>query len=243
MKYLGSKARIVNDLKELVCDGRKPGQFVVDPFCGGCNFIDRIPNPRYISDSHYYLIAMWDRLVNHNWDPPSHVSEDLYKELQHNPRGHEPWLVGFVGFGCSFGAKWFAGYARGNTRNYALETARALRLQADRLQGSIIEHRHYQNIVIPDNSIIYCDPPYNRTTEYDQEFNSSRFWDWVRQMIAKGHRVYVSEYQAPSDFVCIYEKPVNCSIAENRKETRIEKLFTQSSCLSLMQKLNISFED
>lgn len=36
-------------------------------------------------------------------------------------------LTGFVGFGCSFGGKWFGGYAKNKTNtNYALQSKKSL---------------------------------------------------------------------------------------------------------------------
>ena len=61
----------------------------------------------------------------------------------------------------------------------------------------------YDEVDIPANAVIYCDPPYKGTAEYKEgNFNHAKFWEWVREK-SKTHNVYVSEYQAPEDFEVI----------------------------------------
>jgi len=63
----------------------------------------------------------------------------------------------------------------------------------------------YRLVKIPEKAVIYCDPPYQRTKEYSEGgFNHLEFWDWVRET-SQTHNVYISEYQAPSDFESILE--------------------------------------
>jgi len=42
--------------------------------------------------------------------------------------------------------------------------------------------------------------------EEDDDFDSGKFWDWVRVKVSQGHDVFISEYKAPSDFVCVWVK-------------------------------------
>ena len=65
---------------------------------------------------------------------------------------------------------------------------------------------YYDKLEIPTKSIIYCDPPYKGTTKNYNEFDNDKFWEWVRRMSKQGHEVYVSEYEAPTDFECIWKK-------------------------------------
>ena len=65
--------------------------------------------------------------------------------------------------------------------------------------------KSYNEIEIPKDAIIYCDPPYAGTAEYKEGgFNHKEFWDWVRK-ISKTNKVYISEYTAPCDFKTILE--------------------------------------
>ena len=181
------------------------------------------------------------KALQNNFELPEYVSEDLYKDIRMNKDRHSPALVGFVGFGCSYSGKWFGGFARNvsaskpdaellnrTTRNYCAESKRNLLKQIPRLSGVVFLNKSYDEIEIPANSIIYCDPPYEGTTKYkDGGFDHSAFWEWVRIKHFEGHAVFVSEYRAPSDFITVWEKEVNNSLTKDRGSKQgIEKLFT-----------------
>ena len=79
---------------------------------------------------------------------------------------------------------------------------------------------------IPENSIIYCDPPYQNTdkTFKEKQFNHDKFWQWCRDMAVKGHTVFISEYNAPEDFECIWRMEVP-NTHPNQKKKATECLF------------------
>ncbi|MDD3417562.1 MAG: hypothetical protein PHY47_26820 [Lachnospiraceae bacterium] len=57
-----------------------------------------------------------------------------------NKDNYDKWYVGFVGFLCSFGSKFFGGYARGknnsgDARNYAMESYNNLNKQSPNLRN------------------------------------------------------------------------------------------------------------
>ena len=96
------------------------------------------------------------------------------------------------------------------------------------------KHGGYSEFTYPPNSIIYCDPPYANTTNYkgNNKFSHELFWEWVRDMTKVGHQVFISEYTAPEDFTCVYEKEVTSGLGAiagsevTKKAT--EKLFIYS---------------
>lgn len=96
------------------------------------------------------------------------------------------------------------------------------------LQGVNLICSSYLELDIPSNSLIYCDPPYRGTTSYaDRGFNHDLFWDWCRKKTDEGHKVFVSEYNAPKDFECVWEKKVNNTLVKDTGSKQgIEKLFT-----------------
>ena len=69
------------------------------------------------------------------------------------------------------------------------------------LQGVWFEHSSYDALDIPLNSIVYCDSPYKGTTQYKDKFDHEPYWEWCREQVKKGHKVFISEYNAPEDFV------------------------------------------
>lgn len=231
MRYLGSKGRHAKKLLEVMNLVRKPGQTFVEPFAGGFNLTIHAKNPRIAADINPYVVALF-RAAQRGWIPPDEVTPELYADIKNNKDRYPPELVGFVGFGCSFGGKFFAGYARdkkGGGRNYASESKRSVLKQARALSGADIRCCDYREIPTPPNSLIYCDPPYANTTGYGETPTSDHgaFWTWCRDKKASGHVVFVSEYTAPDDMACILETNTHTNFSSSRKNasTRIEKLF------------------
>ena len=52
------------------------------------------------------------------------------------------------------------------------------------------------------------------------------FYKWCRAMKEDGHTVFVSEYNMPSDFKCIWQKEVTNAMNLTSTKKPIEKLFT-----------------
>ena len=145
--------------------------------------------------------------VQGGYDLPETITEDQYQYIRAN-KDADPVLAGFVGFGCSFGGKWFGGYARnkGGT-NYAAQSKRSLLKDMATLGGAEFICGDYRKVPIPPGAVVYADPPYNNTTGYNNEkFDSTEFWRAMRLLADTGHTVYISEQTAPPDFICVWEK-------------------------------------
>jgi DNA adenine methylase len=226
MKYLGSKNKISKYLLPILLQNRNNKTWI-EPFVGGANLIDKIDGNRIGNDNNHYLISLFIALQN-GYIPPDTISKDLYIDIKNNKENYPKELVGFVGFCCSFGAKFFNGYATDKTnRNYALEGKTNLLKQIKNLQNVKFFCGNYYDLDIPENSLIYCDPPYEGTTKYNTKFNHNEFWNWCRNKSLEGHLVYISEYNSPKDFECIFEHETftNFSLQKNINTKRIEKLF------------------
>lgn len=220
---MGSKNKIAKELLPIILKDHNNNVYI-EPFCGGCNIIDKVNGKRIANDSNSYLISLWKALQN-GYVPPETVTREDYYRVKNNIINERPELVAFIGFLCSFGGKWWGGYAFNNKGdNYAARGQRQLLKQIQLLKDVEFLNENYINLVIPDNSIVYCDPPYQNTTKYKDSFNHDAFWDWVRK-ISKNNKVFVSEYVAPEDFECIKEIMVNTPLNKNVREKRIEKLF------------------
>ena len=79
----------------------------------------------------------------------------------------------------------------------------------------------YQDLEIPEKSLIYCDPPYRGTTGYKTGFDNDLFWQWCRDKTTEGHTVLLSEYSAPADFECLIE--IEHYSAFNPDKSKIKK--------------------
>ena len=137
-------------------------------------------------------------------------------------------LTGFVGFGCSFGGKWFGGYARNKTNtNYALQSKRSLLKDMASLMKAEFMCKDYHGVPLPSGCIIYADPPYNNTTGYGREkFSSKEFWEYTRD-VSQNHLMFISEQTAPDDFITVWEKPFTRTLDVNKQNQFkvTEKLF------------------
>lgn len=230
MKYVGSKHRHAKHILPIILKDRKPNDWYVEPFVGSCGTMDKVTGPRIGNDNNYYLIEMWKALQN-GWKPPEQVSLEEYKHIRDNKNLYFPELIGFVGFGCSFGGKWWGGYARGKDNNgkerdYCGESRRNVLKQVPLIKDIIFTCKDYRELTYPTNSIIYLDPPYANTTKYSTtDFDYVEFWEIVRDL-SKHHTVFVSEYIAPNDFECVWSKEVNNTLNLDTGEKKgIEKLF------------------
>jgi DNA adenine methylase len=234
MKYMGSKARIAKHLLPLILADKQPDQFYVEPFAGGMNMICNVDGKRIACDSNYYLIQMWKAIMN-DWEPPRFVSRQAYEIARNSQDKIAPWIVGWVGFNCSYSGKWFGGYAgvvqtkTGTTRNYQEEAFKNTLKQKTLLKGVDFVCCDYKKLQIPSKSIVYCDPPYTNTTNYKDKFDSDVFWLWAQQLARSGHSVFVSEYVAPSLAVQLWEMPVKSSLSANGQhggsKKSVERLF------------------
>lgn len=228
---MGSKNRYAKYLLPIILKDRTPDQWYVEPFVGGCNMIDKVDGKRIGNDNNRALINMWKATQN-GWLPPENMTESRYKEFKE----HQEWQTpeqAFVGIGCSYGGKWFGGFARGNDnngkpRNYAKESAENLKKQISKLSDVDFYSGDYKHFDIPHNSIVYCDPPYFGTTSYREKIKTLEFWEWCDKLVAGSCKVFVSEYQAPEDWKCVWQKEVNSSLTkETGSKKAIERLFTK----------------
>jgi len=233
LRYQGSKKELSKIIHPVILQHRKPGQTWVEPFCGGCNSIDKIEGPRIANDLHPNLIAMW-RALQQGWEPPDEVTEqDWFRLKAEMWRGKVDPLLGFVGFGCAFGGVWFEGFAKDNSgTNYAAQSKRTVLKQIETMKDVQFYNVPYDEVPIPPNSLIYCDPPYDDTKGYRVGgFDHRRFWKWCNRMVAAGHDVFVSEYTAPPDWVPLWQKAVK--MFKNNRAAAAETVSTSDASESV----------
>ena len=231
MKYMGSKARHAKELLPIILANRTEGQWYVEPFVGGANMIDKVDGNRIGADVNEYLAEMW-KAVSIGWNAPEYFDESDYSVVRENKEHYDKALVAYVGFALSYGGKWFGGWRRDRAgkRNYVNEAYKNAQKQFPKLLGVDVRHSSYQDLDIPAKSIIYCDPPYKDTTKYKDSFDHESFYEWCRQKHKEGHQVFVSEYQMPDDFTCVWQKEVNSSLTKDTGSKKAtEKLFTLKS--------------
>lgn len=236
---MGNKNRIANELLSIMLKDRKDGQFYVEPFCGGLGTMDKVKGNRIASDNNKYLIAMWKGLQE-NRKRPYKISRELYSKARKEYNSgtnieFDDFLIGWIGWMASFNGRFYdggySGHIVGKTkRDYISEQIRNTEKQIDKIKGIEFRSCDYRNLDIPKDSIIYCDIPYQNTKKYSTSkgFDYDVFWDWCRKM-SKENLVFISEYQAPDDFICIYEKSITNSMNTTKTYKPTEKLFKLNS--------------
>lgn len=231
MRYLGGKTKIAKKIAEPLLDfwNRSTYSGYAEPFVGSASvasaLVDVIPSEKMIlSDASLDLILLY-QAIQQGWTPPTNVTEIEYKRLNATQPSA---LRGFVGYGCSFGGKFFGGYARGEGRNYAKESCNAINKTVDKLKKATFLYSDFLQLTFNGRYLIYCDPPYANTTRYGNvnTFDHLAFWDVMRNWRRSGHTVVISEYQAPSDFSCIWQYTRSTNIrTKTGNEPRGECLF------------------
>ena len=247
MKYMGGKARFSKEIVPIMLKNRKPNQVFVDLCTGGANIVSEVDGDRIANDKNKYLIAMFKGLQE-NRNRPYEITKDLYniardvyngKENQFNHiMEMDDFMIGWIGWMGSANGRFFdGGYSGksntkiGTVRDYIKEAISNIEKQIPKLNGIDFYDLDYKELVIPDNSIIYCDIPYENTKQYSTSkgFNHLEFWDYARKLSTEGHSVFVSEYNAPSDFRCIWQKEAKSSLSANGhiggNKCSTEKLF------------------
>lgn len=168
MKYLGGKTRIAKEILPIILADRKEGQYFVEPFCGGCNVTDKVLGNRIANDYNEYLIAMFRGLVSGE-KYPEQIERELYNDVRDcfcsGSDKYDIGFMGWVGFMASYRGKFFGGYSGtywrsdGGRIDSMSEAVRGMAKQIPKLQGVEFHSGGYRNLQIPDESIIYCDPP------------------------------------------------------------------------------------
>ena len=237
MQYMGSKNRIAKYIIPIIQSYiTEDTKGYLEPFVGGANVIDKIKHDNKIGcDIHKELIALLSESQTDRVFPIT-ISEEEYIKVKNNRSEYEDWYVGFVGFFGSFGAKFFGGFARRYNEDGSMQDVPSQAIKSYLKQIPFLQNVKFLNksfLELPIDKIkgyvVYCDPPYKGTTSYKTKpFPHDNFWDWVREM-SKNNIVLVSEYNAPDDFECIWEKEHKTGLQAGKQQTRIEKLFIHRS--------------
>lgn len=234
---MGSKNRIAKDILKVILKNREQEQWYVEPFVGGCNVIDKVDGNRMALDLSKYLIAMWKGLQDGEVGI-TRITKEIYDKarIEYNNGTNINFTnfeIGWIGFMASFNGRSFDGGYNGNytKRDYTSESIKNILPQIPFIKDIYFECTSYDNFCYPDDAIIYCDIPYKGTKQYatSANFNHDKFWQWCREMSNKGHEVFISEYNAPTDFECIWSKEITNSMNTDKTYKPIEKLFKYKS--------------
>jgi len=105
--------------------------------------------------------------------------------------------------------------------------------QLERLQQLNFYNTSYEKVPIKQNSIIYCDIPYQGTADYGGDFNHKAFFDWAD---AQANPVFISEYNIDDKrFKLIFKTEKRSLLSSNKSmNVKTEKLYTNKAGLKFL---------
>lgn len=240
MVYQGSKNRLAKFIVPILqdCIDKNNCTTFIDLFCGGCNIVDKIRcENRIANDSNEDLILLLKYVQSDNLITiaPDDCSFDHYVDVR-NDRNHEKYSQVYralIGYMASYGGRYFdGGYGRDSKGGRCIykERLENFKAQAPLLNKIKFLCNDYKKLNLDKikNAVIYCDPPYINTKKYgNQVINYDEFYEFCRRA-AQNNYVFVSEYQMPGDFTCIWQKERKVLQKSDRTigDMAIEKLFT-----------------
>lgn len=251
MRYCGSKRAFAKDIIPFLVGAiRNEDTLFVDMCCGGCSIVSEMPHANKLAvDNNPYVIALWKKLQENvlNGFPgdniPYDITEEQYKSIYQSYLNNDgrwtDFIIGYTGNALSYGGAWFEGYARPNNRGNRIENHCHEAYNGLMKQLANFKHIDTTEFVcasfedfksFKENTVIYIDPPYANTKKYASDFPHDKFYDWCRRLADKGIKIFISEYQMPDDFQCIWQKEkkdgMGTTKTGNKQKIKIEKLFT-----------------
>ncbi len=199
MQFQGGKARQAKAIGAYLRTVDRP--CYLEPFVGAGWVLAEVAShfPTVIAgDIHQDLILM-HRALQNGWVPPTLISEDDWGTARYaEPSPHR----GYVGYQCSWGGKWFRGYARNGYAslygNYANRGIAGTLRVANACKAASYAWADYRAFRPNHNWIVYCDPPYLGTEPIShRRFDTPAFWRLMDAWSDLGATVLVSEQQAP----------------------------------------------
>lgn len=215
MKYIGSKAKIANDIVEILQGyiSQYGIKQYIEPFAGGFNVIDKIRCEYRLGNDIDPLVC---ELVEACRETPALLDElhtptrEEYYAVRDNADKYPLWYRAAVLLFGSYNARVYGGCygataktKSGKIRDYFNEARENFRRQLPALRGIHVGNADYRDLRLParESVLVYCDPPYSDGIGYGGgKFDTAQFWEWCRMQAQNGHIVVISEYAAPDDF-------------------------------------------
>ena len=238
MKYIGSKAKISQDIVKIIHEiiERQNIGIYVEPFVGGFNVIDKVKcNKRVANDIDNIPIDLVQGCLSGDFDLSLLTdipTKPHFYNVRDNPDVYEKayrsaiLLFGSYNarvYGGCYGA--FAKTKQGTIRNYFQEAKRNFEKQLPNLVEIELHNKDYKELNYT-NALIYCDIPYKNSIGYKHSFNHDEFYEWCKEQKNKGNTLLISEYEMPETwFECVWEKEVKTHLNNRNKISKTEKLF------------------
>lgn len=221
--YHGGKNRIGKDLSYIIYDEsiliskeeKRKIRGYCEPFCGMLGVYRHIPelfNDNKMmykaGDINKSVIQMWKE-IKKGWRPSNKlITKNKFMKLKYD--GKSSAEKGFVGHFYGYMGKYFQPFDFRKTKMSLNNSINNVVSIGEKMRDVDFSSGKYKQFSSLKNYVIYCDPPYEKQSHYYKEngehidaFDHREFWEWCRQM-SKNNIIFVSEYNAPKDFIKIW---------------------------------------
>jgi len=229
MAYVGGKSKNSEHILNILNNPKYDGMRYLEPFVGYAHVLRRVNNKKSYKayDANPLLIELLRGIQKGKKYPD--ITKTEYEKLKKSNR--ITFRRAIAAFCYSYNGKEWGGYtissSDGTRSNYPSERKRyynSLR-KNDIFMNTKITLADYKTLK-PKNMLIYCDPPYRDTTDYNTNFDHDKFWNIMRKW-SNNNIVLISEYAAPSDFKTVSKRKKYSSLSgKGASSTRYEKLFS-----------------
>ena len=238
MKYLGSKRRIAKEILAIM-EPLRGERVWVEPFVGGGNLIDKVKGRRIGADVNPATINALKCILDRAQDLPKNNKEFTKDDYENLRNGGDVWFKDFALFCYAFTGRYKGIWAKNNDgQDYVKNSYNSAIRQQSNLQGVELLCCSYEELKIPNESLIYCDPPYFKTNGYNgtEKFNHEIFWQWCELNVNEGHIVFVSELTGGGNFIPVWQKGISAlNTYKGEYKKMQEKLFIHKDQLHLIK--------
>jgi DNA adenine methylase len=187
----------------------------IEPFVGGGNLTQFIDKDKYENifcyDVNPYVVAYFQALQD-GWLPEEVYTYEFYRELlqdyKDGKNSYPMQLYAHLGFNSTYMAKFMGGTSRlKNSERATIQAYNNAVKDSKWVSGIVFACKSYLDVEIPEDSVIFCDPPYVNTCGYNgtEKFNHEVFYDWCN----KQENIYVTHTTMPTSFEVLLDISIN----------------------------------
>lgn len=210
LHYTGGKSRMKKIIVGLIEKYRAPHQRYLEPFVGMGTIalsLDPKDGPRWVNDYDPDVCAIW-RAAKRGWKPPPPSqlpSRETWARYKKSVRPSA--LRSFYGWALAFGGIKYSSY---NPKQYVWNYNKYMK-SYKKTKGIKLTCGSYLKLH-PKGMLIYCDPPYEKTTNIQYKsgtsFDFPLFWKTMRKWSRSNTVLISSSYNIPKDFKVIAKKRI-----------------------------------
>ena len=210
VSYHGGKQKIGKEIADIINSFRDESGLTsyVEPFCGMLGVYKHVSgfSSFFINDANKSLIKMWKKFKNNTDTDLEYFTNKLETNRDefnlYKLDGKSNWKKGFIGHFYDFRGIYFSSYKIRGIETLKKSILNCIQISKKlKLDDTKITQNSYKKIDV-SNSIIYCDPPYEKQSKYyddkrevNKDFIKKEFIMWCYDMKKKNNIILVSEYQ------------------------------------------------